>query len=146
VNPTGHSRFTSGFHNMIDGIPDVFGQATTGVRCLAERWWNVSGGYILSFNDLSLPNGGLFDSGNGTPENPGGDWHPPHLYHRLGTSVDINNSTVHDQTGDEQHFRTKDKPPVNLPYYYKLKDAAEKCGLYPVDEGPIHFELMQRFR
>jgi len=141
VNPTGHSRFTHGVPNMISG-------ATTGVQCLAETFWVKSGGFVVSFNDLSLPRGGLFDSGGGQR------WHPPHLYHRLGTSVDINNLTVQDLTGEQKYFRTTvpdpDRPGedmvVDLPMYDVLQEAADQCGLYPVEEDSIHFELRSAFR
>jgi hypothetical protein len=138
INPTGHSRFTYGTPNMVADVA-----TNIGVKCLAEKFWQSSRGFVLSFNDISLPNGGLFDSGG--PGSAGGNWHPPHLYHRLGTGVDINNSTTNPNLGGPpEHF--KDQVGNPLPLYAKLSDAADRCGLYPVDEGPIHFELKAIFR
>ncbi|MEK6542979.1 MAG: Ig-like domain-containing protein [Elusimicrobiota bacterium] len=42
-------------------------------------------GHQLRINDMSLPNGGLFDMN--------GDWQRPHKFHRLGISCDINTLT-----------------------------------------------------
>jgi hypothetical protein len=39
-------------------------------------------GLYMSFNDMSLPRGGLFDVS--------GSWTPPHASHRKGTGIDIN--------------------------------------------------------
>jgi len=128
VNDTNHSRYTFGVPNMIAGVQ-------TGVQCLAEKFWELSEGFILSFNDLSLPGGGLFDIGQ--------DWYTPHAFHRLGRSVDINNLTKNPDTAAEQRFRDP-ATLVDLPMFATLRDAARWCQLTEVHEGPIHFELKSR--
>lgn len=79
---------TAGFH------PDataywVDPRAVARVLLLQTLWEHLTrspshpNGTYLSFNDLSLPWGGLFDDP--------GNWERPHNSHRLGTSADLNN-------------------------------------------------------
>lgn len=56
------------------------------ISLIAENYWVLSGNK-LSVNDISLPDGGLFDISN--------NWTPPHDEHRVGTSVDINRKGIH---------------------------------------------------
>jgi hypothetical protein len=50
-------------------------------------WYHTAKGQWvqISFNDMSLPWGGVFDLNE--------DWHCPHLLHRLGRSADVNRLT-----------------------------------------------------
>lgn len=75
----------------------------------------------LSYHDMSLPWGGLFDY-NAT-------WDCPHTLHRLGTSADINKSCPQDGGGSKD---------VNQPL---LAFLASNLGLHRIKEGPIHVEL-----
>lgn len=47
-------------------------------------------GATLGINDMSLPQGGLFDIA--------GDWRPDHNWHRVGTSVDVDRTACVDPT------------------------------------------------
>jgi hypothetical protein len=104
---------------------------TTGVQCLAEKFWDLSGHFVLSFNDLSLPLGGLFDIAH--------DWYTPHLFHRLGRSVDINHQAINSDTHLPMTFEQDDDGYVTDD---NLMTAAIHCHLVEIPEGPsIHFEL-----
>jgi hypothetical protein len=72
----------------------------------------------LQINDMSLPQGGLFDIGN--------DWLAPHFLHRDGSSVDINRTHT-------------DGSAVDLKL---LTNLAWVLGMCPAPELPkIHFDL-----
>lgn len=71
----------------------------------------------LSFNDLSLPWGGLFDVS--------GQWTPSHVLHRQGRSADLNRT-------------------VSASNMLILKELMGNFGLVRVKEGPIHFELIDQ--
>jgi hypothetical protein len=90
------------------------------IICLADRYWEATGA-VLSFNDMSLPLGGLFDFR--------GNWGADHQFHRLGRSVDVN-SMAQGPDGLPK--------PVRLG---KLIPIATECDLDKVREATIHFDL-----
>ncbi|MGC8763976.1 MAG: hypothetical protein ACP5VN_10165, partial [Acidobacteriota bacterium] len=78
----------------------------------------------VSYNDLSLVYGGLYDIDRDHR------WDCPHALHRVGTSVDVN----HGQTGstedvhDDQLDKIAERPGIGLTRYEKRI-------------GKIHYEL-----
>ena len=67
--------------NFLYGTPNFLNQ----IKELAEVYLSSTNIY-LSFNDMSLISGGIFDIRH--------NWLPDHNSHRKGTSVDINRNTV----------------------------------------------------
>lgn len=61
-------------------------------------------------NDLSLPDGGLFDVH--------GDWAPPHRAHRKGTSVDVENNVVDGMSSYEELSKLREFMETNGWLYY----------------------------
>lgn len=83
---------SSEYHITVRGGTDTHPDGTWGtsdtinkLEKIAKEYFNRSG-RILSVNDLSLPDGGLFDLK--------ADWSPPHKTHRTGTDADINRGGV----------------------------------------------------
>jgi hypothetical protein len=70
----------------------------------------------LGLNDMSLPFGGLFDICD--------NWTNPHSLHRYGNSVDIDHTAT--------------LKPMQL-----QNIAEQRLGLTQIQEGPIHYELIQ---
>lgn len=66
-----HSEFTYGQQTLIDAIASI-----------ASEYKVITSSLIISINDMSLSNGGLFDVG--------GTWATPHVSHRTGVDVDVN--------------------------------------------------------
>ena len=111
------------------GLHPQFNWATPIMRskiiCLANGYWAATRGSTLSFNDMSLPLGGLFDYR--------GNWGADHQFHRLGRSVDVN-TTIRNADGQQVQL---------LPTDPTLNRIAEECDMFRVDEGAtlIHFDL-----
>ena len=88
---TGH---TGNHPNNHYGTPNT----VTRIGAMATDYFNFSDGFSIGINDMSLIWGGLFDLG---PDYGGLFWSsPPHTYHRIGKSVDI------DQPGVDQRLLT----------------------------------------
>jgi hypothetical protein len=82
-------------------------------------------GVLLSFNDLSLPWGGVFDLGK--------NWTCPHKFHRLGTSVDVNHAV----------YRENEPNPVGQVKKKELDEIAASYGLVQFHENELlHYELV----
>ena len=78
----------------------------------------------LGINDMSLPDGGLFDICS--------DWEPGHSYHRVGASVDIDrNAELFDQPGN---FVGLSDDQVN-----QLTVFVDLHGGSRIDEESIHY-------
>jgi hypothetical protein len=78
-----HPNGTSGTANTLKRLKD-----------LAALYYSMTGQVQrLSINDISLPQGGLFDVDRNA------DWSPPHRFHRRGTEVDLNRAPL-DQNGN----------------------------------------------
>ena len=76
------------YHIVARGGTDTHPDGTRGTESTIKKLTEIAQRYfertkrILSVNDLSLPDGGLFDFKN--------TWSPPHNTHRTGTDADIN--------------------------------------------------------
>lgn len=89
---------------------------------------------ILSLNDMSLPWGGLFD---GMYAN----WQPPHSYHRIGRSVDINSGGL---------FQYPDPNDSNVPIMTRLGTKLEYWmnhhhGYRVVESNSVHYEFYDAY-
>ncbi len=79
------------------------------LKKIAEEYYGLSD-RILSINDISLPNGGLFDLGS--------DWTPSHHEHRTGRDADINRPVT--GPGPEDRLKCYDNK--------DLRDATEEVA------------------
>ncbi|HYC89436.1 MAG TPA: hypothetical protein VEO54_09515 [Thermoanaerobaculia bacterium] len=89
---------------------------------MAKEYNDTVGPAVIGVNDISLPDGGLFDID--------GTWSPSHWYHRIGCGVDIDKTALNPETGAD----------VVLDIY-KLTLIVEALGGSKVPEGPVHYEL-----
>lgn len=89
---------------------------------------------IISLNDMSLSFGGLFD---GVYAN----WHPPHNLHRIGRSVDINN------TGPFQVYNPRHPSYADLTVKGRELDRCMRLhGGYRIPEGKsVHYEFYKDY-
>lgn len=112
--------------NGFFGTPEMVGK----VQEMATQFQAAYPGYILSFNDMSLPWGGLFDINH--------TWDVPHSKHRLGHSMDVNHGAQKPNGGTEDIFGKKED---------KLNRIAGNLGLTRYEASPdrlhdlIHYEL-----
>lgn len=112
VGQFGTGSVTSQHYQNHFGTPTLVGDVVQ----LASQYFAKTG-KTLQLNDMSLPQGGLFDIGN--------DWLAPHFLHRDGNSVDFNKSHI-------------DGSPVDRNLLTRL---AKKLGMCPATEPLIHFDL-----
>jgi hypothetical protein len=100
------------------------------IQEMARQFQQEFPGYALSFNDMSLPWGGLFDIHQ--------DWNCPHSLHRLGHSVDVDHNAQAPGGGTENIFGKKED---------NLDRIAATLGLTRLEADPdperdrIHYEL-----
>ena len=85
----------------------------------------------ISLNDMSLPFGGLFDGVNA-------NWQVPHITHRIGRSVDINNTIV--------PFQIYDPHNPNKPIVTKAGKELQRLmnlhlGFRIIDGKSVHYEF-----
>lgn len=108
----------------------------TAITSIGNAYFSLTG-QTLGINDMSLPLGGVFDISDGIqrtqcsipPQVPNCDWVPPHHLHRVGKSVDIDHSTKLGLNGPDAQ--------INL---LLLDWLAARWGLFPINEGNIHYE------
>jgi hypothetical protein len=89
---------------------------------MAKEYNDTVGPAVIGVNDISLPDGGVFDID--------GNWAPSHWYHRIGCGVDIDKTALNPETGTTVA--------LNI---YKLTKIVEALGGMKVPEGPVHYEL-----
>jgi hypothetical protein len=101
------------------GLPDMIGR----LILLGMAYQELTGCKV-SFNDLSLPFGGLYDINN--------NWSPPHKLHRVGRSVDVNHKP--------------DSCSAQLVDEDILDKQAKGLGLtrYEREQGRIHYEYKEK--
>jgi hypothetical protein len=116
---------TSASYDLVAGGLDLhpngwYGQAAVvnELRLVAAQYFQATG-QKLSFNDLSLVSGGLFDLGGNWTDTWGHQWH------RVGCSVDVN------------HHGSLDGRPINEA---ALTGLMRESGYYRVREANIHFQ------
>jgi hypothetical protein len=100
-------------------------------NCIAQEFYTISGGYRLSFNDMSLPWGGMFDNNSRffvIPNSPGNS----HAFHRRGTGMDVNTTATKDAGGT-----------ITIgPTHPFVITVAAACNTWLIPEPQIHFELI----
>jgi hypothetical protein len=116
TDPTPHPNFAWGTPALI-----------TAAVCFADKFWESSGKFNVSFNDFSLPWGGLFDVSLNWTTAPGG-----HKSHRRGTSIDLNSTVTHSESRTTTKVSRTNKT---------LNAAAATCNLRTIPEETIHLEL-----
>jgi len=109
---------------------------------LAGDFYDASNA-LLGFNDMSLPRGGLFDIG--------GDWTTPHISHRKGTSLDIEqcalSNIINDPRSGSAVFgwdgnKVKNCQPGFVPVPKpKIRKLCMNHGGHIVPEPTIHCEF-----
>lgn len=67
----------------VDGVAYASQQITRVALTAIGRVFNRNTGNLVSYNDISLPKGGVFDIGSTR-------WNRPHSLHRRGLNVDVN--------------------------------------------------------
>lgn len=103
------------------GTPQMIQKLTELAQQYQDWYYQANGVTVkISFNDLSLIYGGLYDYG--------GNWDCPHTLHRLGRSADVN----HGQVGSAEDVDDD-----------RLDTLANNLGLtrYEKRIGNIHYEL-----
>jgi len=141
------------FRNVVSNGRWTFAQSATGATRHADNNWcsqsmsnnlqkairkfynwsmdTLESPFVLSLNDMSLIFGGRFDvSGKWDSRNS-----QAHLYHRKGTSVDINDPSNRIKIDDGSRYGKWTAIGI------KLKNIFDDYGLSPENERPVHFEL-----
>lgn len=121
-------------HPDNDWCTTAMGESLFGAILDFYNWsGSLSGGgtpIIISLNDMSLAFGGLFDGVYG-------NWQSPHALHRVGRSVDINN-TAPFQIYDPKH----PKVPIMTYLGVWLEKWMNAHGGYRIIEGKsVHYEF-----
>lgn len=114
--------------NYLYAKPEFIAQLTQ----IANEYKTQTSVY-LSFNDLSLISGGVFDYG--PRSSPASFWTPPHNAHRKGTSADVNTGTI----GIDG--KSADLDVEQLDTIIKALSDAHKINCCRLEEdGSIHIE------
>jgi hypothetical protein len=91
-----------------------------------------AGQAILGINDMGLEKGGVFDIQS--------DWNTTrcHAFHRVGRSVDIDNSNLREFWYQDEHGRNHYR--FTEPRGVKLNELVGTHGGHHIDEGTVHFQ------
>lgn len=101
-------------------------------------------GHRLSFNDASLPFGGVMDNSTAEDKNTGipktgGRDNLCHKAHRRGNDIDINQNDENNENIRTESYLENGIPYKRLRFITKL---AEKLDLEKIVEGPIHYRYI----
>lgn len=115
----------AGDHPVGDYVKPAMSKKLVQLAQEYRNWYHSTTGVWvrLSYNDMSLPWGGIFDFQD--------NWDCPHELHRVGTSADVNHYCPVDGGGASVRVQEN-----------KLNTLARALGLIRYEKQEIHYELV----